>query len=244
MENIDFDSTYAVDMHCESCTKDIENCLKNVDGIKSVSFDLNDKLMNVKGHAAPSAIINALQECGRESIIRGTGKPNSAAVSILEEHDSSNASGVNPVLGLARIVEVADKKTFFDININGVKKPGLYYASVRSSGDLTDGVKSSGDALYKLDTPIDCSKPSDSIPNTYSGNAFILAPYHVWEILGRSFVVTSNPEHKVTGADDISVGGVIARSAGAWENTKQVCACSGKTLWQERKDAIQHNIRF
>ena len=30
--------------------------------------------------------------------------------------------------------------------------------------------------------------------------------------------------------------GVVARSAGAWENEKVVCACSGKTVWEEREE--------
>lgn len=238
----DFEATYAVEMHCESCTNDIQKCLKDVNGIKNVTFDIKDNLMNVEGHAAPSAIINALKNCGRDGIIRGTGKPNSAAVSILGQYTTGPFE--NTVKGLVRIVEAAQKKTFFDINLNGVEKPGLYYASVRASGDLSEGVKSTGDPIYKFDQPIDCTSPSDSIPNSFSGSSFVSAPVHVWELIGRSFVVTTDPEHNVNKDNDISFGGVIARSAGIWENDKEVCACSGKTLWQERKDAIQHNIRF
>ncbi len=29
--------------------------------------------------------------------------------------------------------------------------------------------------------------------------------------------------------------GVIARSAGLFENMKKICSCSGKTLWEERE---------
>ena len=31
--------------------------------------------------------------------------------------------------------------------------------------------------------------------------------------------------------------GIIARSAGVFENTKTICACSGRTLWQESEAA-------
>ncbi|CAJ0826137.1 20122_t:CDS:2 [Entrophospora sp. SA101] len=31
------------------------------------------------------------------------------------------------------------------------------------------------------------------------------------------------------------IAGIIARSAGAFENTKKVCSCSGKTLWEEAR---------
>ena len=33
--------------------------------------------------------------------------------------------------------------------------------------------------------------------------------------------------------------GIIARSAGLFQNTKTVCACTGKTLWEERLEAKQ-----
>lgn len=38
------------------------------------------------------------------------------------------------------------------------------------------------------------------------------------------------------------VVGVVARSAGAWENDKVVCACSGKTVWQEREEMVSKGI--
>ena len=31
--------------------------------------------------------------------------------------------------------------------------------------------------------------------------------------------------------------GIIARSAGLFENTKRLCTCSGSTIWQERQEA-------
>ncbi len=41
------------------------------------------------------------------------------------------------------------------------------------------------------------------------------------------------------GEDGIGeVVGVVARSAGVWENEKVVCGCSGKTVWEEREEMI------
>jgi len=34
--------------------------------------------------------------------------------------------------------------------------------------------------------------------------------------------------------------GIIARSAGIFENTKRLCTCSGATIWQERQEAKEH----
>ncbi len=42
--------------------------------------------------------------------------------------------------------------------------------------------------------------------------------------------------------DEDTVAGVIARSAGVWENDKTVCSCTGKTLWEERKDELKKGM--
>lgn len=234
-----FEATYAVPMHCEGCTKDIESCLTSVPGINNLKFDIKQQMMSVKGTVAPSVIVSALQKCGRDAIIRGAGKPNSAAVSILETFNSISENDT-PVRGLARIVSVSDTKTLFDITVNGVPTPGKYYASIHECGDISQGAKTTGKAWYKFNQPVECNQKSDLGKDLYSGQAFISTPLQVWELIGRSFVVTTNSEHRV--GVDYDICGVIARSAGVWENDKQVCACSGKTVWQERKDAMEKNI--
>ena len=60
--------------------------------------------------------------------------------------------------------------------------------------------------------------------------------WRVWEMVGRGFVV--QPESQGTGNGKETVVGVVARSAGIWENEKVVCGCSGKTVWEEREEMI------
>lgn len=67
--------------------------------------------------------------------------------------------------------------------------------------------------------------------------------WRVWELVGRGMCVekvgdeaggaqrTSNGQEK-----EVQVVGVVARSAGVWENEKVVCGCSGKTVWEEREE--------
>ncbi|CEP63913.1 copper chaperone CCS1 LALA0_S09e05314g [Lachancea lanzarotensis] len=233
-----FEATYAVEMHCESCVKDIKSCLSSIPNI-SLGFYVPEKMLAVTGTVAPSVIISKLQECGRDAIMRGSGKPDSAAVSILETFEPV-ASNDTPVRGLARIVNVGPSKTWFDITLNGVEKPGKYYASIRSSGDLSEGAKSTGGSFYEFPVPIECNSKSDFGNNLYSGQAFLSSPLQIWELVGRTFMVTSSPQHDPGAGAEFC--GVIARSAGAWQNDKLVCACSGKTIWEERKDAIKQNI--
>lgn len=52
----------------------------------------------------------------------------------------------------------------------------------------------------------------------------------------EGFVVERVGEDK-QGPDGVVLG-VVARSAGVWENEKVVCACSGKTVWEEREEMV------
>jgi copper chaperone for superoxide dismutase len=61
----------------------------------------------------------------------------------------------------------------------------------------------------------------------------------IWELIGRSMVVC--PEGKAEEGmlekeDEDTLVGVVARSAGVWGNDKMVCSCSGKTVWEERRE--------
>lgn len=49
----------------------------SVIGITKVSGNLQDQLVSIEGTASPSAIVEAIQETGRDAILRGSGKPNS-----------------------------------------------------------------------------------------------------------------------------------------------------------------------
>ena len=60
--------------------------------------------------------------------------------------------------------------------------------------------------------------------------------WRVWEMVGRGIIVEKIGGNKQN--DDWVVMGVVARSAGVWENEKVVCGCSGKTVWEEREEMI------
>lgn len=75
------------------------------------------------------------------------------------------------------------------------------------------------------------------------GSVFLDRPLQIWELIGRAVVVSKQHEGKeaYTNDEDTLVG-VIARSAGVWDNDKTVCSCSGKTLWEERKDEVKKGM--
>ncbi|PUU80335.1 superoxide dismutase [Tuber borchii] len=240
-----FQTLFAVPLECDSCVQDVSSSLKKLPGILSVDADLQKQLVTVEGTAAPSAMVSAIQDTGRDAILRGSGKPNSAAVAILETHAKDIP---NPVRGLVRIVQVSSKLTILDLTIQGLS-PGRYHATIRASGDISRGAASTGDVWERQKSekeeadapprgefgPIDVGK---------SGAASVLLdkPIEVWEIIGRSFVVSKERDGSFKPDGPDTVVGVIARSAGVWENEKTVCSCSGKTIWDERKEGIERGM--
>lgn len=81
------------------------------------------------------------------------------------------------------------------------------------------------------------------------GNLVGEVGWRVWELVGRGMCVERihggddegkevNGEGKGRGQRVTEVVGVVARSAGVWENEKVVCGCSGKTVWEEREEMV------
>lgn len=214
-------------MECESCCDSVKTALASVQGIESVDCKLVDQIVSVTGTSAPSQIVKAVQNIGKDAIVRGTGLPNSAAVCILESHAAEDQKA--PIKGLARIVSVSKTLALIDITLNGLPK-GTYYPSIRVSGDISQAPQSLGGVLQTLGS-IEVAEDDGS--GLFSGQAFVKSETQISSLIGRGMAVS-------TSADEVkpqSLVGVIARSAGVWENDKTVCSCSGKTVWEERKDA-------
>jgi copper chaperone for superoxide dismutase len=209
-------------------------------GIHNVSADLKNQLIAVTGNAAPSAIVAAIENTGRDAILRGSGKSEGAAVCILETHSTSVKDNVR---GLIRMVQVAPQMTLLDITLRGVSA-GTYNVTVRETGDISDGAASTG-GIWDLVQSRSASplRPAKGIFGTITvnqsglGSVFLDKPIQIWELLGRSIVV-SRQQDKFDKEDPDTLVGVIARSAGVWDNDKTVCSCSGKTVWEERKEQI------
>jgi len=240
-----FQTLFAVPLECDSCVQDVSSSLKKLPGILSVDADLQKQLITVEGTAAPSAIVSAIQDTGRDAILRGSGKPNSAAVAILETHAKDVP---NPVRGLVRIVQLSSKLTILDLTIQGLS-PGRYHATIRASGDISRGAASTGDVWERQKSE---KEEADAPPSgefgpidvgKYGAASVLLdKPIEVWEIIGRSFVVSKERDGSFKPDGPDTVVGVIARSAGVWENEKTVCSCSGKTIWDERKENVERGM--
>ena len=208
-------------------------------GIHNVHASLKEQLISVEGTAAPSSIVAAIQDTGRDAILRGSGKSESAAVCILETHSKAV---LDPVRGLIRMVQVSPTMTLIDLTIKGLS-PGTYHATVRESGDISEGAASTGGIWDMIRAKKDGNQ-SRGILGTVQvnqsgiGSVFMDKPIQIWEMIGRSIVLSRTQEGKFGREDPDTLVGVIARSAGVWDNDKTVCSCSGKTVWEERKEQV------
>lgn len=212
-------------------------------------------MISVEGTAAPSAIVAAIQDTGRDAILRGSGRAESAAVCILETHSKTIS---DPVRGLIRMVQVAPSMTIVDLTIRGLN-PGTYNVTVREAGNIQYGPESTG-GIWDYLRAKEEKKPLEAkgwwgtvnVTKTGLGSAFFSKPMDVFEMYGKSIVVSktrstdqddeldglNGPHLKDSRNDPDTLVGVVARSAGVWQNDKTVCSCSGKTVWQEREEQV------
>ncbi|KAJ3375302.1 copper chaperone [Allomyces arbusculus] len=221
---------FAVNMTCASCEASVRAALANVPGIDSVDVSIPDKRVVVRGQASPSAMFTALRDTGLATVLRGSGAKGRthSAVSIFEVtnrgHDPSTPYGV------ARLVQIAaDRKGILvDVAVRNVA-PGTYRVSVAETGDLRDEGKHVVDDVWA---------PIGEVATTRDGTLEYVAhaDANVWNWIGRAMCLKRirGGEKEDAGARPHTLCGILARSAGAFENDKVVCACSGRTLWEEK----------
>jgi copper chaperone for superoxide dismutase len=219
-------------MECQDCVDSVSNTLKTLPGIRSYEIDLENQSVLVNGTIAPSKLTSALRDSGRAAILRGSGDSADglglplhsaiidpgAAVCILDIHRQDSPQ--QDVRGLVRLVQLPSSplRTFVDVTL-AAYTPGRYQVILRSTGDLTRGVASAGPASKILgEINVD-----DRGWGSFSAE---IEDLQVWEVLGRAISVDQ-------------LVGVVARSAGIWENVKKVCACSGRTIWEEHQVMAQ-----
>ena len=149
---------------------------------------------------------------------------------------------------MARMVQVAANLTIVDLSIRGLSA-GTYYATVREAGDISQGPESTGAVWESAQARREGTSGSAKgiwgtmeIGKSGVGSVFLDKPIQIWELIGRSIVVSRKQEGGFDKEDMDTLVGVIARSAGVWENDKTVCSCSGKTVWDERKDVVKQGM--
>lgn len=157
-------------------------------------------------------------------------------MSILEAFSDLQDSSGNPdrnVRGLARMVQISPSRTLVDLTVHGLAS-GTYHATIRQYGNLEQGATSTGPIWTDGDQERGFLG-SVEVSEDGKGTVFVDHPFEIWETIGHAMVLTKQNNSATLENDENTVVGVIARSAGMWENDKTVCSCTGKTLWEERK---------
>ncbi|CAH0551240.1 unnamed protein product [Brassicogethes aeneus] len=206
---------FAVQMTCESCVNAVKKSVENVPGIKNIDVNLETKSVIIETNLPTLEVQKRLEESGRKVALRGYGG-SVAGVTILE------AFGRN-VKGVIRFEQATKNYCIIDGTVDGLS-PGEYQAAIHECGDISQGCKSVGEVYSNI----------GSIKAESSGRAtFRLEDDKVklGDVIGRSFVISEKSEN---GNQQSIACGVIARSAGLFENPKTICACDGVTIWNEK----------
>ncbi|XP_061769001.1 copper chaperone for superoxide dismutase [Nerophis ophidion] len=244
---------FAVQMKCEGCADQVRAALEQKDGVQSVSVDVSEGRVLVESSLTSGEVQALIESTDRRAVLKGIGG--------LEEQDQGAAvamlAGKGRVQGVVRFLQLSAGRCLIDGTIDGLE-PGAHGLHVHALGDLTDDCLSCGEHFNPLGRhhggPQDAERHVGDLGNIVAGPdgraSFRLEDNQlkVWDVIGRSLVLDAGPDDlgrgghplsKLTGNSGARIAcGIIARSAGLFQNPKQICACDGLTLWEERERPI------
>lgn len=209
---------FAVQFSGENASDAIKSVLNDVGNV-----DINQQLGRVVVETENTPwhdIQHRIEGTGRRAVLTGFG--GKSCVSMV----SSNKNG--ELKGVVRFCAVSDAKhsgCVIDGAASGLEPNTKVEINVHEYGDLSSGCESVGN-VFEQSSHIGKVVSSDE-----SGQiSFRMLDEHlnVGDLIGRSVVIS-----KADNKERLACG-IIARSAGIFENYKKICACDGVTLWEER----------
>ncbi|AWO97434.1 putative copper chaperone for superoxide dismutase [Scophthalmus maximus] len=243
---------FAVQMTCESCAEGVRAALREEPGVKSFSVDVSREEVLVESALTSAEVQALIESTGRRAVLKGLGgseRDLGAAVAML--------AGVRKIQGVVRFLQLSEERCLIDGTIDGLE-PGPHGLHVHALGDLTRDCGSCGEHYNPFGRqhggPADAERHAGDLGNIVAGPdgraSFRLedSQLKVWDVIGRSLVVDAGEDDLGRGPPPLSrqtgnsgerlACGIIARSAGLFQNPKQICACDGVTLWEERDRPI------
>lgn len=220
---------FAVQMTCETCSDKVKRALAPLP-LAGWSLNLPSQTVSIESRLPPSRLLATLRSTGLTTVLRGVSSAladastpytiASAAVCIFESFRNAPSGWATDVnKGLCRMVQINPNEVFLDLSVEGLRPQTAYQVDVHECGDLSRGAQSTGNAMMPIGRFLTDMQGRGELVTEMQGVA-------VWQLIGRSIVMHSgNPSD--------AVAGIIARTSGLFENTKRVCSCTGKTLWEE-----------
>lgn len=209
-------------MKCSACKEKIAKELSVFDSIKIEEINVDKQsLVLLLNENSPSTVeIQELIEnkLKLNTIIRGTGNFTAAVCEL-------NGSRNHPkVIGVTRFIQNEKQQCLIDAVIDGLEPGKHYQLNIHEYGDLSDSNYTTiGNKLHSIEKSI--APTEQKLVLKKKINCFDLSSF-----IGRCLAIETD--------QNIAGAGVIARASKILDNTKKICACSGKTLWQERETKV------
>lgn len=210
---------FAVKMNCNTCVQKVQEKLHANKGISDYKINFETGTVVVDTTLPSTDVMELIASTGLKTALRGFGQSR-AAVAIIES-DNPNVKGV------VRFVQNTQTSCVIDGTIDGLDDKE-YKVDIHEAGDISDGVNSVGE-VFCMDGQraelgvVGCGENGRVSFKVSRDRLNLLS------VIGRSVVVKELGDAKVA-------YGIIARSAGVFENLKTVCACDGKNIWNESVD--------
>ncbi|XP_048590406.1 copper chaperone for superoxide dismutase [Nematostella vectensis] len=243
---------FAVEMTCEKCVNKVKQVLDGVQGVSSYSVDLGEQCVIVDTVLPSGQVQEMLEKTELKTILRGHGAGRAGKTA---QHLGAAVAMIDceKVQGLTRFVQVSGDNCIIDGTIDGLT-PGNHGFHIHEFGDFSNGCTSTGAHFNPTNNQHGAREDEErhvgdlgNIIANQNGRAtfrFEDKTVKVWDIIGRAIVVHADEDDlgrgghelsKSTGNSGARVGcGIIARSAGLFQNTKKYCACDGRTLWEDK----------
>lgn len=240
---------FAVQMSGEKCAEKVRKALENVG---NVDIDLKLGRVIINSTIPWSELQDLIEKTGRKAVLSGFGGQSAVA---MIQNETNNIKGVVRF----SVIDNTNAGCVVDGVIDGLN-PGLHGIHIHECGDISEGCQSVGSHYNPRDSPH--GSPNDPPSKRHTGDLgnvranddgratfrFIDPIVEVWDIIGRSVVISENADDCGRGESDRSLidgncgrriaCGIIARSAGILQNYKKICACDGVTLWDEREKPL------
>ncbi|EAT38696.1 AAEL009436-PA [Aedes aegypti] len=195
-----------------------------LEGVGKVDIDVDKGSVLVDTALPWTEVHRLIENTGRRAVLSGFGGQSAVA---MVDHGNE----LSKVRGVVRFCALStnEQGAVVDGVIDGLQEARPYKLNVHECGDISEGCASVGEVY-----------DSNDIQSDETGRAtirFVNDRLAVWDLIGRSVVIT-----EAEGDRRLSCG-IIARSAGIFENYKKICACDGVTIWDERERPLAGSKR-
>ena len=257
---------FMVEMSCGKCVAAVESAVAAVPGVEAVTGALETNTVRVIARLQHADdVIDAITGAGYKARLIGSGDVEAFGEDLARRLGTDlrtlrqslaavaefkgQAYGHGDVTGVVRFVAVNEDTCVVEGALEGLVCGAMYAVTVRTYGDVTDGVATTGgiydvsaDVYGYADVDIDVAAPAagdlGEVTADSDGRATVSARVvdsrvKVWDVIGRSLAVCRTG---TAGGDTAGVAAVLARSAGVGENLKRVCHCDGTVIFESTPD--------